>query len=49
MPAMCKKSKEELKSFWENTHVNVLTLYKRDKFQLFEKLNPVKHLIYCQC
>lgn len=44
MPAMCKKkSKEELTSFWENAHINVLTLYKRDKFGLFEKINYVKH------
>lgn len=43
VPSMCKKVKKELKSFWENAHVNVLTLYMRDK------LNCLKHPIYCPC
>lgn len=32
MPVMCKKSKKELKSCWENVHENILTPCKRDKF-----------------
>lgn len=47
MSAMYKKSKEELKPFWENTHVNDLTLHMRDKLRLFEKLDSVKHLLHC--
>lgn len=44
-----KKCKEELKLFWEYAHVNILTLYERDKFRLPENLNIMTHLHIWLC